>query len=67
MATAARAPPQLLILDEPTNQLDVESIETLEEALIAYDGALMVVSHDAAFISKIGVTERIQMPDRHGL
>ena len=67
IATAGRVPPQLLILDEPTNHLDVESIETLEEALIAYDGALMVVSHDATFISKIGVTDRIQMPDRHAL
>lgn len=61
IVTAGPVPPQLLILDEPTNHLDVESIETLEEALVAYDGALMIVSHDAAFISKIGVTDRIQL------
>lgn len=67
IVTAGPVPPQLLILDEPTNHLDVESIETLEEALIAYDGALIVVSHDAAFVSKIGVTDRIDLPDRHVL
>ena len=62
--TGGPVPPQLLILDEPTNHLDVESVEMLEQALIAYDGALMVVSHDAMFISNIGVTDRIALPDR---
>lgn len=42
-------PPQLLILDEPTNHLDLTSIEAVEAGLTAYDGALLVVSHDTTF------------------
>jgi len=67
IVTAGPLPPQLLILDEPTNHLDVESVETLEAALIDYDGALMLVSHDADFIRKLGVTDRIELPDQHAL
>ncbi|WP_370674484.1 ABC-F family ATP-binding cassette domain-containing protein [Pleomorphomonas sp. PLEO] len=52
-------PPQLVILDEPTNHLDVESIETVEAGLRAYDGSLLVVSHDEAFLKAIGITRRI--------
>jgi len=51
-------PPQLLILDEPTNHLDLDSIHAVEEALQAYDGALLVVSHDETFLSNIAI-ERI--------
>lgn len=39
-------PPMLLILDEPTNHLDLDGIAALEAALAAYDGALLVISHD---------------------
>jgi ATPase subunit of ABC transporter with duplicated ATPase domains len=44
-------PPQLLILDEPTNHLDLDSLVAVENALRAYDGALVVVSHDADFLT----------------
>jgi ATPase subunit of ABC transporter with duplicated ATPase domains len=54
-------PPPLLILDEPTNHLDVDSIEAIERALAAYDGALLVVSHDEAFLRAIGVTRRLAL------
>ncbi|MGJ4928035.1 ABC-F family ATP-binding cassette domain-containing protein [Bradyrhizobium sp. HKCCYLS2038] len=50
-------PPWLLLLDEPTNHLDVHSIEILEQSLSAFDGALLVVSHDPSFLAAIGVTE----------
>ena len=55
------APPLFLILDEPTNHLDIDSIEAVEAGLRAYDGALLVVSHDEAFLEAIGVTRRIDL------
>ena len=57
----AAAPPQLLILDEPTNHLDLEAIEAVETGLRAYDGALLVVSHDRDFISAIGVDREVAL------
>jgi ATPase subunit of ABC transporter with duplicated ATPase domains len=57
--TGAR-PPQLLILDEPTNHLDLDSIAAVEAALIAYDGAVIVVSHDRDFLDAIGVERRLE-------
>ena len=52
---AGTTPPWLLILDEPTNHLDIESLEVLEDALRSFDGALLMVSHDAAFLERIGI------------
>ncbi|MCA1440440.1 ABC-F family ATP-binding cassette domain-containing protein [Ensifer sp. IC4062] len=46
-------PPMLLILDEPTNHLDLNSVSALEAALAAYDGAVLVVSHDDRFIKSL--------------
>ena len=46
--------PQLLILDEPTNHLDLPSIEELESALMQYHGAIIYISHDSFFASKLG-------------
>lgn len=54
-------PRQLLLLDEPSNHLDIEAIETLETALIAYDGAILVVSHDETFLERIGVEQRLAL------
>lgn len=52
-------PPQLLILDEPGNHLDIDSLTAVETGLAAYDGALLVVSHDTAFLDAIGITREI--------
>ncbi|MDR1621159.1 MAG: ATP-binding cassette domain-containing protein [Synergistaceae bacterium] len=57
--------PQLLILDEPTNHLDLESVESVEKLLNAYSGALIVVSHDAYFLERIGATRRIRLTGKH--
>jgi len=54
-------PRQLLLLDEPSNHLDIEAVETLEAALRAYDGAIVVVSHDQAFLNRIKVQRRVAL------
>lgn len=55
------APPPLLILDEPTNHLDLDSIAAIEAGLAAYDGALLVVSHDEDFLRALRVERRIDL------
>lgn len=55
-------PPPLLVLDEPTNHLDVDSVAAIEAGLNGYDGALLVVSHDADFLAAVGVGRTIRLP-----
>lgn len=55
--------PQLVVLDEPTNSLDVDSVDQLIDALSAYEGALLVVSHDEDFLCRLGLTRRWEIRD----
>jgi ATP-binding cassette subfamily F protein uup len=53
----------LLVLDEPTNDLDLESLELLEETLQAYPGTLLLVSHDRAFLDNIATQSLVAEGD----
>ncbi|KUN03271.1 ABC transporter [Streptomyces yokosukanensis] len=57
----AEPAPQLLLLDEPTNNLDMASVRQLTSALDAYEGALLVASHDLPFLESIGITRWLLM------
>lgn len=61
LAALVFAGPDFLLLDEPTNHLDIDAIEAVEAGLRAYDGALMVVSHDEAFLTAIGIARRLEL------
>ena len=50
-----------LVLDEPTNHLDVEAIEELERALAAYEGTVLLVTHDCVFLERFGATRTIAL------
>ena len=53
LARALVGQPDLLLLDEPTNHLDIEAIQWLESFLAEYDGAVMFVTHDRAFLQRL--------------
>ncbi|MEU6265707.1 ABC-F family ATP-binding cassette domain-containing protein [Saccharopolyspora shandongensis] len=55
--------PQLLMLDEPTNNLDMASARQLVTALRSYEGALIVASHDMPFLESIGITRWVQLDE----
>ncbi len=56
-----REQPDLLILDEPTNNLEIKSISILEDALNQYGGAILLVSHDEMFVKNIKIDAEIQL------
>jgi ATP-binding cassette subfamily F protein uup len=64
LALALAKPSNLLVLDEPTNDLDIETLDLLEEMLADYDGTILLVSHDRAFLD--GVVTSVLTPEGNG-
>jgi ATP-binding cassette subfamily F protein uup len=64
LAAALARPSNFLVLDEPTNDLDLETLDLLEETLADYPGTILLVSHDRAFLN--GVATSIVAPDGNG-
>ncbi len=52
-------PANLLVMDEPTNDLDVETLELLEELLVDYSGTVLLVSHDRAFLNNVATSTMV--------
>ena len=59
-------PANLLVMDEPTNDLDIETIELLEERLLQFEGTLLLVSHDRAFLNNV-VTGTLALDGEGGI
>jgi ATPase subunit of ABC transporter with duplicated ATPase domains len=53
--------PDMIVLDEPTNNLDLENVEILTKAINEYEGTLIVVSHDEKFLEEVGVEMRLTL------
>lgn len=59
--TIGHQAPDMIILDEPTNNLDIQNIEILTAAINDYEGTLIVISHDASFLEQIGISQTIEL------
>ncbi len=66
LARLLAKPANLLVMDEPTNDLDIETLELLEDLLLDYSGTLLLVSHDRAFLNNL-VTTTLALDGRGGV
>lgn len=58
--------PDIIILDEPTNNLDIQNIEILTNAISGYEGTLLVISHDETFLEQINTGREIELSKASG-
>jgi macrolide transport system ATP-binding/permease protein len=65
LATIVNGPADVILLDEPTNFLDFDALDVVEEALRAFDGALVVVTHDAVLPKSIACDRHLVLADGH--
>ena len=66
LARGLRKPSNLLVLDEPTNDLDLETLDLLQEMIADYDGTVIVVSHDRDFLDRVSGSVLALEPDSDG-
>jgi ATP-binding cassette subfamily F protein uup len=66
LAKLLSKPANLLVLDEPTNDLDIETLELLEEILLGFEGTVLLVSHDREFMDNV-VTSLVVLDGRGGI
>ena len=53
--------PDIFILDEPTNNLDISSLSILTSTIKNYRGTILVISHDEYFINEVGITKTLEL------
>ncbi|MDN3585031.1 ABC-F family ATP-binding cassette domain-containing protein [Mucilaginibacter flavus] len=61
LLTISNQAPDMIILDEPTNNLDLQNIEVLTNAINDYHGTLIVISHDQYFLQEIGIDKSVEL------
>lgn len=59
--TISNSAPDMIVLDEPTNNLDIQNVEILTAAINQYRGTLIVISHDEYFVEQLGITREISL------
>jgi len=64
LAMVTAEPIDLLILDEPTNNLDVETLDIIADALQDFHGALLAISHNVHFLSRLGISRAYALVDQ---
>ena len=58
------AAPDMIVVDEPTNNIDIANMGILSKALREYQGTLVVISHDERFVGEVGIEKTINLPNR---